>query len=854
MYTKEEVYKSTLEYFKGDQLATNVWISKYALKDKKGNILELNPDMMHKRLAKEVARIEKKYLNPMFEDEIYSLIKDFRYFVFAGSPAYGIGNNFLLSSLANCFLIGNGCDSYGGILYDDQELVQLMKRRGGVGHDLSYIRPNGSKILNSARSSSGVVTFAERFSNSTREVAQSGGRRGALLLSIHIKHPDSGDFISCKHDKNKITGANVSVRIDRGFMEAVKNDSDYYQTFPVDLHERDEILVPFIEEDLNGNIKYNKLYTLSNNCYAKKVKARELWNKIVHHATLDAEPGMLFWDTVIEESIASCYGDKWKEKSCNPCGEIPLNPYDSCRLSSLNLYSYVEDPFTDKVKFNWELFEEHCKIGQRIMDDFVDLEEEKINKILNKVKRDPEQGYIKQVELNLWEKIRKNLLDGRRTGFGITGEGDMLAALGYIYGTDEANDFTEEIHKTMAIEVYKSSIQLAKERGCFPIWDFEKEKENPFIKRFIHEELHIDDNFSMQDFFNYGRRNIACLTIAPNGTLSIMTQTTSGIEPAFEVYYNRRRKVKDGPIIDEVGDHWEEYKVFHHKFVEWFEVNYWNKIDDHLNIEFPLEWLEKCSDKILEGYIKESPYYKSTANTIDYFKKVEMQGRIQKWIDHSISVTHNLPKGISEEEVSKIYLKAYEVGCKGCTIYVDGTRSGVLIKDEKKEKRPESLPCDIYVVKVRGNDWVVLIGLDDRNNNRPYEVFAFKQGNLKITHDLPNAKLIKRELKGSNRYDLVANSHFILSDLASFFELGEEQSLTRQISLNLRYKIVPLEEIIDQLDKSVGSVVELSKAVSRVLKKYVKESKVDDICPECGADNLIREGGCIRCECGWSKC
>jgi ribonucleoside-diphosphate reductase alpha chain len=544
-----------------------------------------------------------------------------------------------------------------------------------------------------------------------------------------------------------------------------------------------------------------------------------------------------------------------------------MNTYSSCILTSINLYSYVQNPFTKESKFDFTLFKNNVQSGHRFLDDVVDLELEKIDKILNKVQLDPEEEETKFREIKLWNKIKERLIQGRRIGLGITAEGDMLAAMGLKYGTKEATEFAIEVHKTFAVETYKSSIQLAKERGCFPIWNDKKEKENPFIKRIIEVITRIEKdlyrtNEIYNDYREYGRRNIACLTIAPNGTLSLMTQTTSGIEPAFEIYYNRKRKVEDGSIIDAQGDHWEEYKVIHHKFVEWYNINHYQK---QLKIDRigknALDVLQKFNEEILQQLIKESPYYKATANEIDYLEKVEMQGQIQKWIDHSISVTHNLPKNITEEEVSKIYMKAYEVGCKGCTIYVDGSRAGVLTKDEKKvdlSKRPDSLPCDIYVTKVQGKEWIVLVGLDDRNNNRPYEVFAFKQKNLKITHDLPNAQLIKRQEKNKNYYDLIANSHFRLEDIASFFELGEEQSLTRQISLNLRYGIVPINEICDQLEKASGSVVELSKAILRVLKKYLQknEAKKDvDTCPNCNSTNLVSQGGCISCvDCGWSKC
>lgn len=860
--TKEEVFKSTLKYFKNDELATNVWINKYCLKNKNRELLELNPDDMHHRIAKEISRIENNYQNPIPENEIYELLKDFKYIVPQGSPMMGIGNDYQIVSISNCFYLHHKGDSYGSIMDIDEKLAHIFKHRGGCGIDLSQIRPYDSKINNAALTSTGLVPFAERYSNTTREVAEEG-RRGALMISLSIKHPDAERFIDAKLEQGKVTGANISVKITDDFIEAVKNDSDYFQCFPIDLNVLDH--TGFHEMYHNKSFEYNKIYDLQykndneyKGCYVKVIKAKELWNKIIKNAKNSAEPGVLFWDNFKRESPSDGY-EGFELQGVNPCAELSLSDLESCRLLVLNLYSYVIDPFTKNAKFDYDLFKKHTQISQRFMDDIVDLEIEKINKIIEKVESDKEEDQIKAKELGLWKEINRKGIEGRRTGLGITAEGDMLAALGIKYGTEEANNFTEEVHKILAIETYKSSVQLAKERGAFPIWNYEKEKDNPFINRIIghfvinefKDSVENIDGKWVDDYLTYGRRNIACLTIAPTGSVSIMTQTSSGIEPVFEIVYKRRRKVEKGsiknPFIDEVGDHWEEYKIFHPKFIEW----YLKRAPELQTYENTIKFLSHLQN--IEGLIQESPYYKATANEIDYLKKVEMQGRIQKWVDHSISVTHNLPKGISEEEVSKIYMKAYDCGCKGCTVYVDGSRSGVLIKDEKnKFDRPESLPCDIYVVKVNGKDWVVLIGL---NNNNPYEIFAFKQSNLQITHDLPNAQLIKRKVKNKNYYDLIANSHFRLNDIASFFELGEEQSLTRQISLNLRYGIVPIDEIIDQLEKATGSVVELSKALLRVLKKYVKDnSSTGGVCPECG-EKLVYNSGCASCaSCGYSKC
>ncbi|MDI9536712.1 MAG: adenosylcobalamin-dependent ribonucleoside-diphosphate reductase, partial [Bacteroidota bacterium] len=675
--TNEEAQQASFEYFGGDQLAAQVWVNKYALKDSDGNLFEKSPEDMHWRLAREVARIEKRYPNPLTEKEVFDLFDQFRYIIPAGSPMTGIGNDFQVSSLSNCFVIGidGDSDSYGAIIKLDEEQVQLMKRRGGVGHDLSHIRPQGSPVKNSALTSTGLVPFMERYSNSTREVAQ-GGRRGALMLSVSIKHPDAESFIDAKLEKGKVTGANVSVKIDDDFMRSVVSEGIYKQQYPTDSNRP---------------------------TYKKEIHAKELWKKIIHNAWRSAEPGVLFWDTILRESVPDCYADLgFRTVSTNPCGEIPLCPYDSCRLLAINLYSYVENPFTSKAKFNFELFSKHVRLAQRIMDDIIDLELEKIDKILAKIESDPEDDNVKLTEYQLWQKIRAKSLQGRRTGVGITAEGDMLAALGLRYGTDEATNFAEEVQKTIAIEAYRSSVNMAKERGAFTVYDTKREVENPFIKR-IKEA----DPALYEEMKKYGRRNIACLTIAPTGTTSLMTQTTSGIEPVFKVVYKRRRKVNPNDsnvhvdFVDSEGDSWEEYTVFHHKFVTWMLVNGYDVT-------------KKYSQEELDEMIAKSPYYKATAEDIDWMQKVRMQGRVQKWVDHSISVTINLPEDVSEELVDELYIEAWKSGCKGVTVYREGSRSGVLVaadNNDKKENdpnrkcvcydeterlvRPKELECDV---------------------------------------------------------------------------------------------------------------------------------------------------------------
>ncbi|HOY42726.1 MAG TPA: adenosylcobalamin-dependent ribonucleoside-diphosphate reductase, partial [Chitinophagales bacterium] len=729
-YTQEEAISASLKYFNGDDLAARVWLNKYALKDSIGNIFEKTPDDMHRRIAGEIARIESNYPNPMSEEMIYDLIKNFKYIIPQGSPMTGIGNPFQIASLSNCFVIGNdgASDSYGGIMKIDEEQVQLMKRRGGVGHDLSHIRPKGSPVKNSALTSTGLVPFMERYSNSTREVAQDG-RRGALMLSVSIAHPDAEDFINAKLEQGKVTGANISVRINDKFMQAVEQQKSYTQQFPVDSK------TPSTQ---------------------KEVDALAIWKKIVHNAWKSAEPGILFWDTITRESLPDCYADLgFKTVSTNPCGEIPLCPYDSCRLLAINLFSYVENPFTKHATFNWDLFKQHIAYAQRIMDDIIDLELEKIDTILDKLNKDPETEDVKHTEINLWNKIRNMAILGRRTGVGITAEGDMLAALGLRYGSDEGIAFAVDIHKTVALEAYRASVHLAKDRGAFEIFDAEREKNNPFMLRLKDADAQL-----YYEMLEHGRRNIALLTIAPTGTTSLMSQTSSGIEPVFLPVYKRRRKVNPNDknvridFVDEVGDSWEEYVVFHHRFKEWMEVNGYNT-----NRNFTQEELEEL--------VKKSPYYKATSNDVDYLKKVQMQGAIQKWVDHSISVTINMPNDVTEEIVSQCYMEAWKSGCKGVTVYRDGSRSGVLISNEEKKKedtsegtahfpitRPASLKADVVRFQNNKDKWIAFIGLMD---NKPYEIFTGlndDEDGILLPRWVNEGTIIKnKEADGTSRYD-----------------------------------------------------------------------------------------------------
>ncbi|WGH77042.1 adenosylcobalamin-dependent ribonucleoside-diphosphate reductase [Tenacibaculum tangerinum] len=834
--TRDEALQASLVYFNNDDLAASVWLNKYALKDSKGTIYESTPDAMHHRIAKEIARIEKKYANPLTADAIYEVIKNFKYIVPQGSPMAGIGNPFQIASLSNCFVIGNegGSDSYGGIMKIDQEQVQLMKRRGGVGHDLSHIRPKGSPVKNSALTSTGIVPFMERYSNSTREVAQDG-RRGALMLSVSINHPDSEDFIDAKLEQGKVTGANVSVRIDDAFMEAVKKGGAYTQKYPV-----------FSE----------------NSKYSKTIEAQKLWKKIVYNAWKSAEPGILFWDTIINESVPDCYADLgYKTVSTNPCGEIPLCPYDSCRLLAINLFSYVEHPFTKKATFNIELFKKHIVIAQRMMDDIIDLELEKIDKILEKIDADPELDEVKATEKNLWLHIRRKAYEGRRTGIGITAEGDMLAALGIRYGSKEGNEFSVRVHQTLAIETYRASVNLAKERGAFSIFDAEREKNNPFILR-----LKEADSKLYYEMLEYGRRNIALLTIAPTGTTSLMTQTSSGIEPVFMPVYKRRKKVNPNDtgvrvdFVDEVGDSWEEYVVFHHRFKQWMEVN---GIDTNQNF----------SQKELDKLVKQSPYYKATSNDVDWLSKVTMQGAVQKWVDHSISVTVNLPNDVSEDLVGELYLKAWEVGCKGVTVYRDGSRSGVLIATNDKQeehtltsfpiKRPQVLEADVVRFQNKKEKWIAFIGLVDE---KPYEIFtglADDEDGILLPRWVEKGFIIKnRNEDGSSRYDFQYKNKrgykTTIEGLSHKFN-PEFWNYAKLFSGTLRHgmPIDKIVELIQSLQLDSESINTWKNGVVRALKRYVEDGTTvkGQTCENCKSGNLVYQEGCLTCnDCGTSKC
>lgn len=832
---KEEILKSCIEYFKGDTLAADVWINKYALRD--GNkVYELNPDEMHRRLAREFARIEHKYKNPLSEDDIYELLKDFKYIIPQGSPMAGIGNNFQVVSLSNCFVIGNpaNSDSYGGILKIDQEQVQLMKRRGGVGHDLSHIRPKMSPVKNSALTSTGIVPFMERYSNTTKEVAQ-GGRRGALMLSISIKHPDAEDFIDAKMELNKITGANVSVKIDDEFMRCVASGKPYKQQFPINS---------------------------DNPSVIKEIDARELWKKIIHNAWQSAEPGVLFWDTIIRESVPDCYASfGFKTISTNPCGEIPLCAYDSCRLLAINLYSYVKHPFTPEAEFDFELFKQHVQKGQKLMDDLIDLEMEKIERILAKIESDPEPEGIKRTEKELWLNIKMKCLEGRRTGFGITAEGDMLAAMGLTYGTDEATAFAVEVQKTLACSAYRSSALMARDRGAFPIYDYKLEENNPFIQRLksADEEL-----YSLMK--QYGRRNIALLTIAPTGSVSICTQTSSGIEPAFLVSYRRRRKVNPNDseatisFTDEEGQAWEEYNVLHHKFAVWAEINGYNVAD----------LVHKYTDEQLQEVIAKSPYNNATANCVNWVNKVKMQGAIQKWVDHSISVTVNIPKETSEEVVDKIYQTAWESGCKGMTIYRDGSRNGVLVSGSSKNnntftetkapKRPKKLEADIIRFQNDKEKWIAVVGLYE---GRPYEIFSGKAASFVLPNSVEKGWVIrvKEEDNLPARYDFqfLDNDGYkvTIEGLSRMFK-KEYWNYAKLISGILRHgmPITNVIELISKLTLDTDSINTWKNGIARALKKYVKDGTIveGEKCPQCGG-KIIYTSGCKQCsDCGWSKC
>ena len=836
VYTPEEIMKSSIEYFHGDELAANVWMNKYALRDG-DKIYEQNPDMMHHRLAKEFARIESKYPNPMSEDDIYGLLKDFRYIIPQGSPMSGIGNNFQVVSLSNCFVIGNSgnSDSYGGIMKIDQEQVQLMKRRGGVGHDLSHIRPGGSPVKNSALTSTGIVPFMERYSNTTREVAQ-GGRRGALMLSISIKHPDAENFIDAKLEQGKITGANVSVKITDEFMQCVMDGRPFVQQYPIDAKE------PLV---------------------TKEIDARALWNKIISNAWSSAEPGVLFWDTIIRESVPDCYADfGYRTVSTNPCGEIPLCPYDSCRLLAINLYSYVRNPFTDKAKFDYDLFRKHVTMGQRLMDDLIDLELEKVEKIINKIESDPESDEIKSVEKNLWLNIKMKCLEGRRTGFGITAEGDMLAALGLQYGSEEATAKAVDVQRTLACTAYSSSVTMAKERGCFPIFDANREKLNPFIQRLAEANPEM-----YKEMLTYGRRNIALLTIAPTGTVSICTQTTSGIEPVFLVSYKRRKKInpndkdtsKHKVIQDQSGDWFEEYNVFHPKFIDWLKINGYN-VDEVLSMK----------DAELQKVIEKSPYNKATSADIDWVNKVKMQGAIQKWVDHSISVTVNIPKETSKETVREIYETAWKSGCKGCTIYRDGSRHGVLVSTDenntqhfgetKAPKRPKKLEAEIVRFKNNKEDWIAVVGMYD---GRPYEIFTGRASSFLLPQSVEKGWVVRTKEPGDEhaRYDfqfLDPDGYKVTIEGLSRTFKQEYWNYAKLISGILRHGM-PIPNVVDLISKlnfDVDSITTWKNGVARALRRYIKDgTATDEVCPDCGQKSVVYSGGCKHCtNCGWSKC
>ena len=842
-YTYDEAFEASLQYFKGDELAARVWVNKYAVKDSFGNIFEKSPEDMHWRIANEVARIEAKYQNGLNAQQLYELLDHFKYIVPQGSPMTGIGNDFQVASLSNCFVIGidGAADSYGGIIRIDEEQVQLMKRRGGVGHDLSHIRPKGSPVKNSALTSTGLVPFMERYSNSTREVAQDG-RRGALMLSVSIKHPDSEAFIDAKMTEGKVTGANVSVKLDDAFMQAAVNGTPYKQQYPVDSDQP---------------------------VFTKDIDASALWKKIVHNAWKSAEPGVLFWDTIIRESVPDCYADlEYRTVSTNPCGEIPLCPYDSCRLLAINLYSYVVNPYTKEAYFDFDLFKKHVALAQRIMDDIIDLELEKIEKIIAKIDSDPESEEVKEAEKHLWEKIYKKSGQGRRTGVGITAEGDMLAAMGLRYGTEEATEFSEQVHKTIALEAYRSSVNMAKERGAFAIYDSEREKNNPFINRLKEADPEL-----YEEMKKYGRRNIACLTIAPTGTTSLMTQTTSGIEPVFMPVYKRRRKVNPNDpqthvdFVDETGDAFEEYIVFHHKFVEWMTVNGYDPTKRYTQEEI---------DKLVE----KSPYYKATSNDVDWLMKVKMQGRIQKWVDHSISVTINLPNDVDEALVNRLYVEAWRSGCKGCTVYRDGSRSGVLLstQKDKKDKKEELPPCkpptvvevrpkvlEAEVVRFQNNKekWVAFVGLLD---GHPYEIFTGLQDDeegISLPKSVTTGRIIKNiDEEGNKRYDFqFENKRGYKTTIEGLSEKFNKEywNYAKLISGVLRWRM-PIDRVIklvDSLQLDSENINTWKNGVERALKKYVTDgtSAEGQKCPNCGNETLVYQEGCLICKtCGTSRC
>ena len=841
-YSYDDAYKASLQYFNGDELAARVWVNKYAVKDSFGNIYEKSPEDMHWRIANEVARIEDKYPNPLSSKELFDLFDHFKYIVPQGSPMTGIGNDFQIASLSNCFVIGldGAADSYGAIIRIDEEQVQLMKRRGGVGHDLSHIRPKGSPVKNSALTSTGLVPFMERYSNSTREVAQDG-RRGALMLSVSIKHPDSESFIDAKMTEGKVTGANVSVKLDDEFMQAAVENRMYTQQFPIDS---------------------------DHPMYTKEVNASALWKKIVHNAWKSAEPGVLFWDTILRESVPDCYADLgFRTVSTNPCGEIPLCPYDSCRLLAINLYSYVVNPFTPEAYFDFDLFKKHVALAQRIMDDIIDLELEKIEKIMEKIDSDPESDEVKGTERHLWEKIYRKSGLGRRTGVGITAEGDMLAAMGLRYGTEEATDFSEKVHRTIAIEAYRSSVCMAKERGAFEIYDAAREANNPFINR-----LREADPELYEEMKKYGRRNIACLTIAPTGTTSLMTQTTSGIEPVFMPVYKRRRKVNSNDanvhvdFVDETGDSFEEYTVFHHKFLTWMEANGYDST-------------RRYTQEEIDDLVAKSPYHKATSNDVDWLMKVKMQGRIQKWVDHSISVTINLPNNVDEDLVNRLYVEAWRSGCKGCTVYRDGSRAGVLITTQKKsdnksekecnckppqvvEVRPRVLEADVVRFQNNKEKWVAFVGLLD---GHPYEIFTGLQDDeegILLPKSVTTGRIIKNyDEEGNKRYDFQFENKrgykMTVEGLSEKFN-KEYWNYAKLISGVLRWRM-PIDQVlklVDSLQLDSENINTWKNGVARALKKYVQDgTAAAGKCPNCGHETLVYQEGCLICKtCGSSRC
>lgn len=845
-YTYNEAFEASKKYFEGDELAARVWATKYALKDSQGNYFELTPDDMHRRIAREIARIERKYKNPMDEQLLFDLMSHFRYLVPQGSPMAGIGNNLQVGSLSNCFVIGlNGePDSYGGIIKIDEEQVQLMKRRGGVGHDLSHLRPKGAEVKNSALTSTGLVPFMERYSNSTREVAQDG-RRGALMLTVSVKHPDSEAFVDAKMTEGKITGANVSLKIDDAFMQAAIEGKEYTQQYPIHAEKPK---------------------------YTQNIDATTFWNKIIHNAWQSAEPGVLFWDTIIRESLPDCYADLgFKTVSTNPCGEIPLCPYDSCRLLAINLYSYVENPFTPNAKFNFSKFKEHVMYAQRMMDDIIDLEMEKIETIIAKIEADPETDEVKATELNLWKKIKDKTSQGRRTGVGTTAEGDMIAAMGLTYGTEEATKFSVEVHKTLALAAYRSSVMLASERGAFPVFDYKREVNNPFMNRLKEADSELYDLM-----VKYGRRNIACLTIAPTGTTSILTQTTSGIEPVFLPVYKRRRKVNANDkevrvdFVDESGDAFEEYVVYHPKFITWMNIN---------GIEVKDNYTQEQIDEI----VAKSPYYKATSNDVDWLNKVKMQGAVQKWVDHSISVTINLPNDVSEDMVNKLYVEAWKSGCKGCTVYRDGSRSGVLVslKNEKKKtienaapspadengfvthKRPIELDADVVRFQNNKEKWIAFIGLID---GKPYEIFtgiADDDEGIFCPKSVSKGKIIKViDENGQKRYDFqFVNKRGFKTTIEGLSEKFNPEfwNYAKLISGVLRYRmpIAQVLKLVGSLELDNQSINTWKVGVERALKKYLPngEKASGQTCPNCGQESLVYQEGCLICtNCGTSRC